>query len=103
MGSVAQRPCVRDDLTVVELDGDAVIYDERNGDVHRLNPTATLVFSMLDGSTTLDELARDLGEAYAQPVDRIGAQLRELVAQFDESDLLVGSEPSLHDHGSHGR
>jgi PqqD family protein of HPr-rel-A system len=87
----------------VELDGEAVIYDERNGDVHRLNPTATLVFSMLDGATTLDELARDLGEAYSQPVGRIEAQLRELVVQFGASHLLVGSEPPVHDRGSDGR
>jgi hypothetical protein len=86
----------------VELDGEAVIYDARNGDVHRLNPTATLVFSMLDGSTSLDVLARDLGEVYSQPVGLIDAQLQELVVQFGESHLLVGSEPPAHDHESDG-
>jgi Coenzyme PQQ synthesis protein D (PqqD) len=87
------RPRVRSDLTVVELDGEAVIYDERNGDLHRLNPTAALVFSLLDGSSTLDELARDVGEAFSMPVGEIEGQLQALVVQFGQSHLLVGSEP----------
>jgi hypothetical protein len=28
-----QRPTLRDDLTVVELDGEAVVYDDRTGDL----------------------------------------------------------------------
>ena len=93
MDRVAERPCVRDDLTVVELDGEAVIYDERNGDLHRLNPTATLVFSLLDGSSTIDELARDVSEAFSMPVAEIDEQLRTLLDQFGGSHLLVGTEP----------
>jgi PqqD family protein of HPr-rel-A system len=90
---VDERPRVRSDLTVVELDGEAVIYDERNGDLHRLNPTAALVFSLLDGSSTVDELAREVGEAFSIPVGEIEGQLRALVVQFGESHLLVGAEP----------
>jgi hypothetical protein len=97
-----RRPRVRDDLTVVELDGEAVIYDDRNGDLHRLNPTATLVFSLLDGSSTVDELARDLGEAYSKPVGEIGGQLRSLVLRFGESHLLVGSEPRIDESDADG-
>jgi PqqD family protein of HPr-rel-A system len=92
---VDERPRVRADLTVVELDGEAVIYDERNGDVHRLNPTAALVFSLLDGSVTIHELARDVSEAFSRPVTEIEAQLRALVDQFGESHLLVGTEPPM--------
>jgi len=97
-----RRPRVRDDLTVVELDGEAVIYDDRNGDLHRLNPTATLVFSLLDGSSTVDELARDLGEAYSEPVGEIGGQLRSLVLRFGDSHLLVGSEPRIDESDADG-
>jgi hypothetical protein len=90
---VDERPKVRDDLTVVELDGEAVIYDEINGDLHRLNPTATLVFSLLDGSATLEELAHDIADAYSMPVDEVIVQVRELAEQLAASHLLVGSEP----------
>jgi PqqD family protein of HPr-rel-A system len=88
-----ERPRARDDLTVVELDGEAVIYDEINGDLHRLNPTATVVFSLLDGSATLDELARELADAYGMPVEELERPVRELAAQLGDLHLLVGTEP----------
>ena len=43
------KPKVRDGLTVVELDGEAVIYDEETTELHHLNPTATIVFGLCDG------------------------------------------------------
>ncbi len=47
------KPKVRDDLTVVELDGEAVIYDEETTELHHLNPTATIVFGLCDGTATM--------------------------------------------------
>ena len=93
MERIEERPQTRADLTVVELDGEAVIYDEINGDLHRLNPTATLVFSLLDGSATLEDLARDIADAYGMPLDEVIVQVRELAEQLAASHLLVGSEP----------
>jgi PqqD family protein of HPr-rel-A system len=88
-----ERPQVRADLTVVELDGEAVIYDEVSGDIHRLNPTATMVFKFLDGSGTLDDLAKDIADAYGVPVAEVATQVRGLADQFAQSHLLVGTEP----------
>jgi PqqD family protein of HPr-rel-A system len=95
VGKLVERPRARDDLTVVELDGEAVIYDEINGDLHRLNPTATVVFSLLDGSATLDDLAGDIADAYGMPVEQVTAQVAELVEQLADSHLLVGTEPDV--------
>ena len=95
MERVEERPKVRDDLTVIELDGEAVIHDELNGDLHRLNPTATLVFSLLDGSATLEELAVDVAAAYAMQVEDVLGQMRKLVEELAASHLLIGTEPDL--------
>lgn len=95
MERLDDRPRTRDDLTVVELDGEAVIYDDANGDLHRLNPTATLVFSLLDGSATLDELARDLADAYGMPFEEVVGQVRELADQLAASHLLIGTEEDV--------
>jgi len=83
-----RHPKTREALTVVELDGEAVVFDPDTLDVHRLNPTATLVFRFLDGSGTVDELADDVAAAFDAPVDDVRAQLTELVQQLDETDLL---------------
>ena len=87
----AVKPKVRDDLTVVELDGEAVIYDERSADLHHLNPTATIVFGLCDGTATMPRIAADISEAFGVPADEVEAQVRALVRRFRAADLL---EPS---------
>lgn len=84
----ATKPRVREDLTVVELDGEAVVYDERSGDLHHLNPTATLVFGLCDGTATGRELAADISEAYQQPLDEVVDQVHTLLRQFRKAKLI---------------
>ena len=83
-----RRPKVRTELTVVELDGEAVIYDAESMDVHRFNASATLILGLLDGSTTLEELAVDLSDVFGQPLEEVQSQLDELIRRLDESDVL---------------
>lgn len=82
------RPKVREDLGVVELDGEAVIYDERNGSLHHLNPTATLVFSLCDGTSTIKQMAGDIAQAYQVPLSEVEKQLRKLIRDFRGSELI---------------
>ena len=84
----ARRPKVRTELTVVELDGEAVIYDEESMDVHRFNPSATLILGLLDGSATLEELAVDVSDVFGLPPEDALAQLDELIRQLDEGHIL---------------
>jgi PqqD family protein of HPr-rel-A system len=86
------RPKVRDDLTVVELDGEAVIYDEVSGELHHLNPSATVVFGLFDGTATVRVLATELSEAFGIPVEQMESQLRALVRQFRKLGLMNGSK-----------
>lgn len=86
----AMKPKVREDLAVVELDGEAVIYDDRNGELHHLNPTATVVFSLLDGTATVKELAGDISEAFGVPADQVETQVRALIREFRKAELLDG-------------
>ena len=84
----SRHPKVRPELTVVELDGEAVVYDAESMDVHRFNPSATLILGLLDGSATLDELAADIADVFGQPESEVRAQLDELVRQLDEGNIL---------------
>jgi PqqD family protein of HPr-rel-A system len=84
----ATRPKVRADLTVVELDGEAVIYDEASGELHHLNPSATLIFDLLDGTATMRELAGDVADAFGLPAEEVESQIRILVRRFRTLGLL---------------
>jgi PqqD family protein of HPr-rel-A system len=88
------RPRAREDLATVELDGEVVIYDEASGDLHHLNPTATLVFSMCDGTATIAELAADIGEVFDVPTSDVERQVRSLLRQLRRQRLLEATPPS---------
>ena len=93
-------PHVRADLTVVVLDGEAVVYDEENGELHQLNPSATLVFQLCDGSGTPEELAADIAEVYGESIDVVGPQVLETIERFGDAGLLVGVERRVDEDAS---
>lgn len=86
------KPRVRADLTVEELDGEAVIFDQETGALHHLNSTATVVFRLCDGTATMPQLAADLAEAFRVPVEDVEPQVRTLVGQFRRAKLLVNAD-----------
>ena len=88
-----RRPKVREDLTVLEVDQEAVVFDERSGDLHHLNPTAALVFGLLNGSATARELSADLAAAFRLPTAKMERAIKDLVAEFRDIGLLEGALP----------
>ena len=90
----ATKPLVRPDLTIVELDGEAVIYDEDSGDLHHLNSAATLVLSLCDGTLTGRQLASDVAEAYGLAQDRVVVDVHAALRQFRKSKLLAPAKKS---------
>lgn len=87
----AVKPRVRDDLTIVELDGETVVYDEETTELHHLNRTATIVFGLCDGSATMAEMAADLSAVFEVPREEVEPEVRALVRRFRKVQLL---EPS---------
>jgi PqqD family protein of HPr-rel-A system len=85
------RPRVRQDVTVTELDGEAVIYDERSGDLHHLNVPATLVLGMCDGHATVDEMSAAIADAFQRPTGEVTAQVMSLLEEFRGAGILDGT------------
>ena len=88
---LARPKARRTGVTVVELDGEAVIYDRRAGVLHHLNAGATLVYRACDGGSTIAELAAGIADAVGEPVGRIEPDVRTAVRRLRRADLL---EPS---------
>jgi PqqD family protein of HPr-rel-A system len=85
------KPKVRDDIAAAELDGEAVLYDERTGELHHLNPTATIIFSMCDGTSTIREMSGEISGAFGMASDEVERQVRVLLRQFRKGGLLNGA------------
>ncbi len=84
----AMMPKVREDLAVVVLDNEAIVYDEDGGRLHHLNPTATIIFQMFDGTATVKELSAEIAGAYGLETADVERQIRTLLREFRKSDLL---------------
>jgi hypothetical protein len=63
--TASSRPRARAGCSGVELEGDVILVDDDSGAVHLLNPTARVVWSCFDGSTTIADIARDLDTVFA--------------------------------------
>jgi PqqD family protein of HPr-rel-A system len=88
---VAGKPRVREDLGVVEFEGETVVFDPVRPEVHYLNATAGAVFAFCDGSATAAETARELAEAFGVPVESVAADVDLVLANFAERGLLTGN------------
>lgn len=95
MGPVtaATRPRARADLTIVELDGEAIVYDDETCQLHRLNSTGRIVFSLCDGSATIRELAADIAETFGLPFEDVEPDVATLMADLRTAGLLESTRP----------
>ena len=83
-----QRLRARDDITAIELDGEGVVYDARNGNLHHLNRTAWLVFSLCDGTGTARELSADIAEVFRTDPAQVESQVRSLLRTLKREELV---------------
>ncbi len=54
----------RNDYEITEVPDGFVIYDEPNGKVHYLNPTAAVIYSICDVARSVDEIQLFIQSAY---------------------------------------
>lgn len=87
------RPKRRADLSVRDVDGETVVLDRRLGKVHQLNPTASHVWRCCDGRTELREIAASLARSYGVEPGDLEADVRDVIARFEELRLIEVQAP----------
>jgi hypothetical protein len=85
------NPKVREDLAVVDIDGESVIYDLQEDMLYHLNASAAMVFHLCDGTGTVDEVAQDITEVGGLPAAEVLDQVVHMVHHFANRGLLEGS------------
>jgi hypothetical protein len=76
-------------VATVELDGEAVLFDERAGTLHHLDQVATIIWVRFDGSITLDALAGELSATFGAEPEQVRDDLLGFTRQLDAQQLLV--------------
>ncbi len=56
-------------LHVRGIDGETVVLDHENNQMHTLNVTASFIFHAVDGQKTVAEIAREVAERFDVPLD----------------------------------
>ena len=86
------RPAQRPGLVVRIVDGEAVVLDRSSEQVHRLNSTATCVWTHCDGSRTVEDVAAIVAETFAADPAQVLADTRTVVDQLSGLGLLVEAQ-----------
>lgn len=86
--SAASRPLRRTNVTVEELDDEALIYDSVTSDTHRLNQTAYFVWRACDGRLTIAAIGRCLTESFEVALPEACEHAERIVSEFIERGLV---------------
>src|SRR5262249_20941607 len=90
MSSNGNKPCLRSGVSIVDIDGEAVVYDiPSGGQIHFLNHSAALVLDLCDCSSTIDDMAQAIAEIDEMPVDEVDKQVRETIENLEAVGLLL--------------
>ncbi|MFI5101211.1 MAG: PqqD family protein, partial [Actinomycetes bacterium] len=84
-------------LTVVPVHDELVVYDGTgDGNLHRLDPRAALVWQLLDGTATVRQTALEIAEAVGADPIQVTADVASLVRDLRDLNLVAtpGSKPA---------
>ena len=92
--SATEHPTAHESTETVLFDIDefcAVVFDDRNNRLHRLNPSASAVWILCDGTASPDQMAEELAEMLGLDHTRAAVGVSEALGSFWEAGLLIGS------------
>ena len=90
--SSSVRPLRRADVTVHELDGEALVFDASTGDTHRLNGTALFIWQQCDGRRDPRQVTEQLTERYDVSPESARQHVERTFGEFLERGLVATTE-----------
>jgi hypothetical protein len=88
-------PVIAEAVAWAEIDGETVAYDEIGKKVHLLSPTATLVWSGIDGHTSFEQIARELSASFGDDPARISSDVEALAQDLEARGLIREAGPAV--------
>ena len=82
-------PLRRGDLTIHELDDEALIYDPATADTHRLNATALFIWQQCDGRRDARVIAEGVVDAFDVTMATANEHVERILCKLRERHLFV--------------
>ncbi len=83
-----ERPRLRDEIVLREVDEDIVVYDPVSDKIALLNQSAAVILSYCDGSHSVSDVVSKVAEVFAQPADRVDEDVRTTIEGLRAQGLL---------------
>ncbi len=80
---------IRANLSSQQIDGELVILDKDNGQIHQLNSVASLIWQQLEAGLSVDAIVKKLTQFYEVDVAMAKADLDKVLQQFKDLELLI--------------
>jgi hypothetical protein len=77
------------DVETAFVGGEAVLLNVATGAVYALNPSASAVWLLLDGESSLTDIARELSDIVGLPADQLVADVEAAIDDFARQGLLA--------------
>ena len=79
---------VRENLSSQKIDGELVVLDKDNGQIHQLNSVASAIWQHIEAGLSIDAITEQLIQTY--DIDEAAAKtdLAKVLQQFKELKLL---------------
>ena len=88
----ALTPRLRTDLLTRFIENEAVSWSPLSESPTLLDPVASIVYQLIDGSVSVADLVADVHEAVGVPETIARNRLRRILHQFDSAGLLSTSQ-----------
>lgn len=75
-----------------EVDGRISLFDPQSQEVSMLNDTASDVWRLCDGSSTIDQVVELVAKAYGVEPDAVEDEVKATVTTFYDKGLLAGGD-----------
>jgi hypothetical protein len=82
------------DVTYTDLEGEAVILNLANGMYYLLNRTGTFIWSLLDGSRSLTEIAELVAAKHSAPLSVVRADLVAFAERLRTQGMIAAGRPA---------
>ena len=80
---------VRANLSTQEIDGELVILDKENGQIHQLNSVASYIWQQIEAGLELNEILERLVSTYDIESSKAQEDLDKVIQQFKDLKLLT--------------
>lgn len=78
-----------------ELAGEAVLLDPVAGCSYNLNQTGTLIWKLLDGQHSVQDIATALSSAYEAEYEQVAKDVEQVLTDLHKNNLLSDAPSSI--------